>query len=219
MCRIERGQKFTLLSHGRLQYIVQLKAISKNQAEGEVLETVKHPQRSKPFIHLALSCPRFSVLESLLPKLVELNITGFHPFVSDLSFIRKPSSLGQKRKKRWNDIIHCAMAQSLNPQGMEFSSVVELSALLEVYKKRDAQALFFYEGKGGVPLQTILEEDFQALNEIWVFIGSEGGFSSKEADLFKAYRIAVVTLGSSILKVETACLTVLGILKYKLGQW
>ena len=56
------------------------------------------------------------------------------------------------------------------------------------------------------------------LDEIWVFIGSEGGFSPNEVSIFKSYHIHPVTLGEQILKVETACLTVLGVLKYMLGQ-
>ena len=66
------------------------------------------------------------------------------------------------------------------------------------------------EGAGG------LKE--KGLDEIWVFIGPEGGFSEKDRQLFKSQGLPPLSLGRSTLKVGTACLTALSILKYTLNQ-
>lgn len=220
VCRFKEGAKFIILSGGRLPYIVQLNQISPFQATAQILKQIPLPPRSKPYIHIALSCPRFSVLEGVLKKFVELNVNAFHPFVSDLSFIRKISSLSKKREERWQTIIQHSMAQSMNSEGMKIYPMLHLKSLLDQYQKLSkTKALFFCEHQEGCSLKKMLESiSFDSLDQIWIFIGGEGGFSPREISLFKSYKINPVTLGQQILKVETACLTVLGVLKYKLGQ-
>ena len=50
------------------------------------------------------------------------------------------------------------------------------------------------------------------LSSIAVFIGPEGGFSPKEIDLFKSYNIPLLSLGSQILRAETAVIAVSSLL-------
>ena len=220
VCRFQKGQKLALLSRLGRKYLVELTEVSKYEAKARILEQTVLPTIKKPFIHLALSCSRFSVIDHLIPKIVELGVSDFHLFVSDFSFVRKPSSVQKKRFQRWESIAQSSAVQSLHPQGMTLHPVCSLSSVLKVYSQSDrAQALFFYEGEGGRHSREVFESlKKENVDEIWVFIGSEGGFSPKEVSIFKSYHIDSVTLGDQILKVETACLTVLGVLKYILGQ-
>ena len=220
VCRFKKGQKLTLLSQLGRKYWVEILEVSKNKAVARILEQTVVPAFEKPLVHLALSCPRLSVIDHLIPKIVELGVSDFHPFVSDFSFMRKLDSVQKKRFQRWESIAQSSAVQSLHHQGMTLHPLCSLSSVLKVYSRSDhAQALFFYEGEGGKSfgegIRSLKKED---LDEIWVFIGSEGGFSPNEVSIFKSYRIDPVTLGEQILKVETACLTVLGVLKYMLGQ-
>ena len=220
VCRFQKGQKLTLLSHFGRKYLVEVVEVSKYEAQARILGQTVVPIAEKPFIHLALSCPRLSVIDHLIPKIVELGLSDFHLFVSDFSFMRKLDSVQKKRFQRWENIAQSSAVQSLHPQGMTLHPLCSLSSVLKVYSQAErAKALFFYAGEGGRSFR----EGFQSLekenlDEIWVFIGSEGGFSPNEVSIFKSYHIPPVTLGEQILKVETACLTVLGVLKYMLGQ-
>ena len=209
-----------LLSGGRLPYIVELEKVSSHQATAKIVKKIAVPPRSRPFIHLALSCPRFSVVESLLKKCVELDTAHFHPFFSELSFIRKSTSLSQKRFERWQSLIKHSMAQSMNTEGMTLHPLVDLKSLLKSYAQSPAvDALFFCEHSGGQSVKEVFSSGkYDSLDHIWVFIGGEGGFTVDEIRLFKSYNINPITLGRQILKVETACLTALALLKYKLGQ-
>ena len=218
VCRFQKGQKFILLSCLGKKYLVELTEVSRSTATALILEESPVRPAQKPLFHLALSCPRFSVLESVLCKGVELGVSNFHPFISDFSFVKNPQSIGVNRVKRWEGLIQRSMAQSLN--SMTLHSMDSLNGVINKYAQSSHSAgLFFYEGEEGKRASSVFESlTSRALNEVWIFIGSEGGFSSLEVSLFKSYGLEPLTLGNQILKVETACLTVLGVLKYKLGQ-
>jgi 16S rRNA (uracil1498-N3)-methyltransferase len=49
-------------------------------------------------------------------------------------------------------------------------------------------------------------------------IGPEGGFSAREIDLARQTGAIPVTLGSRILRTETAALAVLAMIFYELGE-
>ena len=49
-------------------------------------------------------------------------------------------------------------------------------------------------------------------------MGSEGGFSDREVELFEAHNLLPVSLGEQVLRVKTACLSLVSIVKYQAGQ-
>ncbi len=53
-----------------------------------------------------------------------------------------------------------------------------------------------------------------SINSIAVFVGPEGGFSPKEIALFKSFNVPAITLGSRILRAETAAITASSLLLF-----
>jgi 16S rRNA (uracil1498-N3)-methyltransferase len=102
---------------------------------------------------------------------------------------------------------------------MPISNPVDLEQILAKFNRTEgAKGLFAYEGdarlnaKEGVARVAAAE----GLKEAWVFVGSEGGFSTTEVERFKEAGLATVTLGSQVLRVETACVALVSVLKYDL---
>jgi 16S rRNA (uracil1498-N3)-methyltransferase len=78
--------------------------------------------------------------------------------------------------------------------------------------------LFFYEGGAQIDLVHALTHlKLDAAQNIWIFIGSEGGFSQNEVELFKSHGLNPLSFGSQILRVETACLAAVSVIKYQSG--
>lgn len=217
VCRFRVKDPFILVSKEK-QYTVELTNISKDFAKAQILSTKEVSKIQQTSIHLMLSCPRFTVVENLLRGLVELGVSDLHLFVSDLSFIRKKNFLSPQKLKRWETIIQHSMAQSLNLRGMNIHPLEDLSTLLERYKKEtSSKAFFFYEGECDKNIyDSCFELKDNTHTHLWLFIGSEGGFSSPEVSLFNSYGISPLSLGDQILRVETACLAIISLLKYSL---
>ncbi len=237
VCRRNTGDRFEVICGGQA-YLVELSEIQTRKARALIVgkRTIRAP--GKPHIHLALSLPRFQTLEKVLEKSVELGAKGFHPFYSDFSFM-KPDPRGMENKRRrWQKIITGATQQTGRGELMELGEIKPLKNLLEEKgKKTFFFGLLAYEGdgflslrKGSVrnqniekvipfPLKQGLNQIPGGLEELWIFVGGEGGFSLKDIKLFKSYSVLPVSLGDQVLRVETACVTLLGILKYHLGQF
>ncbi|MCB9084869.1 MAG: 16S rRNA (uracil(1498)-N(3))-methyltransferase [Bdellovibrionaceae bacterium] len=217
VCRQGEGSRFELLSEGGKAYFVELVQVAKKEAWAEIVEERQIPPLEKPHIHLAVSVPRFQRMDTIVEKSVELGVFELHPFVSDFSFVRSVDSRLTGKWPRWKKIIQGATQQSGRGDLMGLGEPQKLEDLLAEFNRRTkAVGLFPYEGEAPQHLRQALEPlKGQEAHEIWVFVGSEGGYSDREVQLFQSFGLQPVTLGSQVLRVETACLALVSILKYE----
>ncbi|MCX7978411.1 MAG: RsmE family RNA methyltransferase, partial [Bdellovibrionaceae bacterium] len=144
-----------------------------------------------------------------------------HPFFSDFSFLRKEDSLPVNRIQRWNKIVLSATQQCGRGELMQIAPPVPLRSL-PVFTNPSSQrlCLFAYEGDGVLDVRSFLQEktsQIHSIQELWPLVGSEGGFSSTEVQFLADKGLKPLTLGPQVLRVETACLTLVSILKYEFG--
>ncbi len=103
---------------------------------------------------------------------------------------------------------------------MKIENPVDLRQLTKTFNRHESAAgLFAYEGESRLTAKeglNALRSRLPGLQEAWVFVGSEGGFSESEVQLFRELGISTTTLGSQVLRVETACLALISIIKYDL---
>ena len=218
VCRQGLGARFEVLSKSSKAYLVEIVELQKSRARAQVIEERKIAPLSKPHIHLAVSLPKFQKTDEIIEKSVELGVHSVHPFVSDYSFIRTVDKIGENKFKRWERIVISATQQCGRGELMSVQPVKEFSEILEKFNQNTtARGLFFYEGESQRGLSDALKElKNESYDEIWLFVGSEGGFSNAEVERFQALNLAPVTLGAQILRVETACTSVVSIIKYEL---
>ena len=220
VCRQGLQSRFELI-HNQKAHLVEIVELNKKKATTQILETRDLPPLPQPPIHLALSLPRFTTLEKVLEKSVELGVSKLHLFASDFSFMKPKSKDLEKKTERWQKIILGATQQTGRGELMELTPIRPLSVLLEEYSREPgAQGWVAYEGDGTRPFGQELDSWSGAKSEsVWIFVGGEGGFSLQDIALFKNSDILPVGLGDQVLRVETACVTLLGILKYHLGHF
>ncbi|MBC7105240.1 MAG: RNA methyltransferase, partial [Firmicutes bacterium] len=81
----------------------------------------------------------------------------------------------------------------------------------------EAAALIPWEEEDGETLKDFLRRSLPK-EEVYVFIGPEGGFDPGEVDKARAVGVRPVTLGPRILRTETAGLAVLVMVLYQWGD-
>ncbi|MGI9548765.1 MAG: RsmE family RNA methyltransferase [Bdellovibrionales bacterium] len=218
ICRvsqIRRGESFEVFAQGVQKYKVTLEEVSSSRAVAKIVKAYEVPPLPKPYLHLALSIPRFSKLDSIVEKAVELGVKEFHPFISELSFIKAASKWSSARQTRLEKIVENSLAVSGRTEALKLHPI---KLLEDVNIPKDHRVLVAYEG--GESSSKNIKEQLTSLDkqapptDIWLFVGSEGGFTLKEAQGLSQEGAFLVGLGSQILRVETACLVGLSILKY-----
>ncbi len=220
VCRVGKGQHFELLNSCGLGFLVLVDSIEKKRANVTVLEVRKIPEVKRPHIHLFMSMPKFSTIESVIEKAVELGVHSIHPFFSDFSFIK---NLAEKdwlhKQERWNKILISATQQSSRGDLMKISRPFAWKDFSETMHRNEiSECLFFYEGESALTAKKAIERlklRHSNLAAVGLVVGSEGGFSINEINGLSVLGLSPVTLGTQVLRVETACLTGLSILKYE----
>lgn len=222
VCRQSQGSKFEVLGDGTKAHLIEITELGKKSARGKILLSRELPTPQKPHLVLALSISRYPVMEAVIEKAVELGVSRIEPYFSDFSFVRKSQSLPENKVERWNKIVISATQQSGRGDLMKITEARDLSELIEKFNQNSsAKGLFAYEGQSTLSIKNAVQEfknPSSSLEECWVFVGSEGGFSENEVQFFKKSGLEPVTLGDQVLRVETACIALLAILKYELGH-
>jgi len=220
VCRMGKGDKFEILNEKGMIYFVELENVSKKHADGKILESRKAPEQKRPHIVLALSVPRFNVIDNVIEKAVELGVSRIQPFTSDFSFIRNAKDLTPQRLQRWDKIVKSAAQQTGRADLLKIEAVKTLPQTVEQFNRNSrALGLWAYEGEGELSLKEALQKAPRDLEEVWVFVGSEGGFSRQEIEFAKNNGFPPLTLGDQVLRVETACVALISVIKYELGTF
>ena len=160
-------------------------------------------------------------MDWLIQKAVELGVDRIVPMISERT-IARPEAKDQARKsERWNKIALEAARQCGRGRVPHVEPILSFPEAVCAAREHDISFLP-WEGERGNLLRSFMEgKSLPSCNDtihrpsVSFFIGPEGGFSESEAELVRAAGIATVSLGSRILRAETAGLAVLSILSYR----
>lgn len=218
VCRQTIGSEFELLGHPEGWALhVKVIAVSKKMARTQVLGQRKMIGLAPPYLILNLSIPKFTVLEQIIEKSVEMGVFKIQLFTSSNSFIRKASDLSSAKMERLNKIIFSATQQSGRSDLMQILPPITFEEALLNSQKPNTISLLAYEAEEPLSLKKRIQSlALQNQLNIHCFIGSEGGFTTDEVTRAQDHGLVRISLGHQVLRVETACLALLGALKYEL---
>ncbi|MCB5230820.1 MAG: RsmE family RNA methyltransferase [Candidatus Cloacimonas sp.] len=147
----------------------------------------------------------FSLLKNkndnlIVEKLTELGVDEFFPFVAQRSVRQK----GENTEERFQKTAIAAIKQCDNPFLPQINRVKELSSLLEHLTEQGYAVFVALERDTEVYLPQLIGSPYP--EKIVVFIGSEGGFTDEEVELFQSKNVNCFTICSNILRAETAAI-------------
>lgn len=219
VCRFGVGDQFEILTGDQRAHLYEVHSVSSKELLARRVSERLLPPPPRPLVTLALSVPKLPKVDWIVEKCVELGVHEIRPFVSDFSFLRKASEISYSRLSRWEKLAQAATQQSGRGDVMQIQSATTLEKLLEEFNRQtDTAGLFPYEGEAQLSLKPALLDALKRGREsVWVFVGSEGGFSPREVELFGRVGLQPVSMGTQILRVETACVALVSIIKYEAG--
>lgn len=164
-----------------------------------VLEKDLHVNEPGIAITLAPALIRREKFELVLQKATEMGVTKIVPFESSRCVVHAKKEKGDKQLARFQEIVKEAAEQckrNVIPTVEEICSFEDL-----VTYKSDVNVAPYENAYGN---SRFLSDAVNGKQSVTIVIGPEGGFSDGEMEQFKTMGFEAVTLGSRILRAETA---------------
>lgn len=208
--RIRKGEKLLLIDENKIQY----ETVVENVTTDEVLVKIENSyksDRSLDFgLYLAQSPLRSDAQSFVVEKAAELGVKGLYPVHTDNCAL-SPEII-KKKIDKWQKIMYEASKQCERADVPVCFQPETLENLIEKF----GRVIVFCERIAEKTLKDI--KPINKGDEVLVIIGPEGGFSEREFKLFKDKNLDMLTLGSLILKAETAVTVALGNIIYEFNS-
>lgn len=190
--RLNSDEEFEIVSSGKVYRAIY-------DGELKILREVENSHETRLRINLYMALIKQDKFELALEKTTEVGVSSIIPVI----FKRTVVNINGKEDKkllRWQKILESAAKQSKrdiiptinNPEKLEN---IDFKGTLIVP----------YEGAENLYIDDVLK-GIKDIEEISILIGPEGGFDESEIEYLKNLGCKIVTLGTRILRAETAAI-------------
>lgn len=166
-------------------------------------------------VYLFQGLPKADKLELIIQKNVELGVHAIIPVATKRCVVRLDEKKEKSKLARWQGIAEAAAKQSRRAIIPQVHPVMPLQDAFKYVKDFEVK-LIPYELATDMEKTRSLMEAVKPGQRVAVFIGPEGGFDQSEIQGAFEAGIEPVTLGKRILRTETAGMTVMSWLMYRL---
>lgn len=213
--RCRTGDILTVFDGRGVSYKTFIASISKKEVVSEVVSITKG--RAEPSMNLTLiqGLLKGDKMDMVIQKTTELGISRVIPVVTERSQVRSTD-----KTVRWRRIAEEASRQSGRVNVPVIYEPLFFEGLFSVDNHHGltemGNPLIFWED-GGIRLKDSLESIGRTNRPSALAVGPEGGFREDEVRMAVARGFTTVSLGSRILRAETAAITAVAIMQFSLG--
>jgi 16S rRNA (uracil1498-N3)-methyltransferase len=190
------GQEFDIATGGSVRR-GRITSVAEDRVEFELGEVI--PAVPTPGLTLVLSVFKFDRMEWAIEKCVELGASRIVPVVAQRTEAHLAKA-AQKRVERWQRIALQASEQSRRTSMPEITQPRTLQAAVTA---AGGTRIVLAESEKQMMLKDVLQTP-PAAGEITLAFGPEGGWTESELKLFQGAGWMAASLGSTILRAETA---------------
>ncbi len=211
--RMAVGDEIDVCDGCGTEYSCRLCRIRDDECTAEVLSSQLSHREMPLDVTLYMAMPKGDKLETVVQKAVELGASHIVAYESERCIKRPAPDKAAKLVERLSRIAREAAKQCGRARLPEVRGIISFSEMLAEIPRFEL-SLFCYEGDGTLPVRSVLEGSGE-LGSISAIVGSEGGFSEREADAIRAAGASAVGLGPRILRCETAPEYILSAISYR----
>lgn len=214
--RARAGESLLLIDENQMQYETFISEITSSK----IIAKIEKSYPSKRFLnfelYLAQSPLRSDAQNFVIEKATELGISGVYPIMTDNCAVNK--SVIEKKIPKWQRIMYESSKQCERAVVPVCFDVTNLENLLST--NSFDKVIVFCERIATKTLRNLFEDSpVKKGDKILVVIGPEGGFSQREFEYFQKCNLEMLTLGSLILRAETAVTVALGNIIYEYSNY
>ena len=206
--RLKAGDPVKLFDNRTGEWLALVASVGKRDLQLDVTQRLR-PREPVPDLWLCAAPLKKGRVDWLAEKACELGVARLIPVVTRRTVVDKPNA----------DRLRAHLIEAAEQCGRtaltDLADPVKLPALLRDWPAE--RALFFADETGGAPA---LEAMRAKPGPVAILIGPEGGFDADERDAIRALPQAVaITLGSRILRSDTAAAAATAVWMAATGDW
>jgi 16S rRNA (uracil1498-N3)-methyltransferase len=205
--RVKTGQEFEVVAGGVLRLGTVVFA-SEDKVEFHLSEEIVSPVLPEITVYLAIF--KFDRMEWAMEKLTELGVTRIVPIIAQRSG-HHLTKAAATRLPRWQKIVHEAAQQARRIAPPEIAAPVLVK---KVAGAVEGNRIILSETEGGLSLKAALSECQPPLA---LALGPEGGWTPEEIQILHDAGWKSASLGSTILRAETAAIAAVAVVMAELG--
>ena len=237
--RIRIGDAVTICDGSGNDYRGVVERLSARELSVRIVARAAVARRSCR-LTLAQALPKGAKMDDIVEKATELGVDRIVPFTTSRSVPKWSAEKAADRVARWGKIAGEAARRCRRPDIPVIDAVVSYAGMLgmaghytasfppgpdagapgkePVPSGADAPVRIIFWEEGGRSIKALLHDEPGLRGDhYFLVVGPEGGFSGEEIDHARELGFAVASLGTQVLRVETASLVILTILQYELG--
>ena len=201
--RARVGQEFDIVAGSQVRR-GRIARIDRSHVEFELGDEI--PAAANANVTVALSIFKFDGMEWAIEKCTELGVARIVPIIAQRTSPHLAAA-APKRMPRWQRIAHQSSEQSRRISPPEFSSPMTLAAAVAL---PGSTRIVLAESEQTLMLKNAMQ--LHPLNEgVVLALGPEGGWTEPELDSFREAGWTHASLGSTILRAETAAIAAVAI--------
>lgn len=215
--RLKTGEEIMLCNSQGTDYRAVIREISKGHVRVELTES--SPSKTEPDLKVTLlqGLPKASKMETIIQKCVELGIYDIIPITTARTVVRISSGRdAEKKTARWQRISEEAAKQC--GRGIIPKVHSPLTFDQAVKSCQAGLKIIFWEEEKSQSLRLILQSQAEKPDSIAILIGPEGGLEEDEVIMAEKHGWVSASLGTRILRTETAGMAVLAAIMYQMEE-
>lgn len=210
--RARAGEKLLLIDENKIQYETFISEITNNEIMAKIEKSYPSTRSLDFTLDLAQSPLSNDGQNFIIEKATELGISRVIPVFTDYCSVKR--SVIEKKIPKWQRIMYESSKQCERadiPQCGELTTIKDL-VTVEKYDK----IIVFCERIADKTIRDSFKTSaIKQGDKVLVIIGPEGGFSDSEFEYFRTQNFEMLTLGTLILRAETAVVVGLGNIIYE----
>jgi 16S rRNA (uracil1498-N3)-methyltransferase len=167
-------------------------------------------------ITLAQAIPKKNKMDLIVEKATELGVDRIVPMITERTEVRPGEKLFDKMTERWRRIALEASKQCARPVIPAIDRITDFKDVLGRGANYDI-CLLACLSERSVPIRRVISGSLR--RNVLIMVGPEGDFSPRESDAAEMKNFALVSLGSRVMKSDTAGLFVVTAIGYEGGNF
>ncbi len=206
--RMKKGERIEVIYKNEL-YITKITSL--DPLEVEIIEKKDTYNELDIKVTICQSLVKEAKMDLVLEKSTELGAYSFIPLITRNSIIKLDKKEKEKKVIRWQKIVKEASEQS---KRNIIPKVLEIKEIKDILNLNYDLKILLSVNEVSTSLKNVLQ-NHRRCDKIIIVIGPEGGFKKDEEDYLIEHGFIRTSLGSRVLRTETASIAALSMINYE----